>query len=347
MPIVEKILSKMPQDTAAWVSAPVNCRYLSGFSGSNCLCLISRAGAFYLTDRRFLEAAQKSITALEVRNIESLDELLDSLPERRFAIETAHTTLAALDQRREKYPRLEFDLSGDLDIILREKRAVKTQEEVDCVRRAQSIAEAALERVLPNIRAGRTEREIALELDYTMFSLGAQALSFDTIAVAGENGSLPHGVPTNRKLCDGDLLTLDFGAVVDGYHSDMTRTFAIGKSSEEQERIYNLVLEAQLAGIAAVSAGAECKAVDAAVRAVFERAGVLEFFAHGTGHGVGLLVHESPTVSPKSAEILQEGMIITIEPGLYLPGRFGVRIEDMILVGGGNLTEVDKSLRRL
>ena len=358
---VKKIRSALPDETAAWISSRANCRYLSGFTAENCMCLLSCAGSYYLTDKRYLEAAGSAITELEVRDIEQLDDLLKALPEDRFAIETEHTTLAAIARRRQKYPELVFSEEDGLDKIISDLRIVKNAHEIDCICRAQSIAEQALEQVLPNIQPGRTEKEIALELDFTMLSLGADAVSFDTIAVSGENGSLPHGVPGQRELRDGDLLTLDFGAVVDGYHSDMTRTFAIGSINEEQRKIYELVLTAQQAGISAVCPGVSCKDVDNAVREVFEKAGMLERFAHSTGHGMGLEVHEAPTVSRKSETILREGMVVTIEPGLYLPGRFGMRIEDIVVVGKPqnitaahtvmngcvNLTMFSKALRML
>jgi Xaa-Pro aminopeptidase len=314
------------------VSSTANCRYLSGFAADNCLCLLSARGAYYLTDKRYLEAAQKAVAALEVRDIEKLTELLNELPEKRFAVEAEHTTLAALARRQEKYPRLEFAARDGLDKLLTDLRAVKDAREVELIRRAQIIAEQALDQILPNIRPGQTEKEIAQALDFVMLTLGADALSFETIAVSGAHGSLPHGVPSRRKLRSGDLLTLDFGAVIGGYHSDMTRTFAIGKPGDEQRRVCELVLAAQEAGIAAVCAGAQCNAVDAAVRAVFDAAGMGQYFTHSTGHGVGLEIHEAPTLSKNSNGTLLPGMVVTVEPGLYLPGRFGVRIEDMVQV---------------
>ncbi|MDR1409369.1 MAG: aminopeptidase P family protein [Oscillospiraceae bacterium] len=358
MPCCDQIRTALPNGTAAWVSSPANCQYFSGFAADNCLCLLSKHGAYYLTDRRFLEAAQKTVTTLEVRDIEQLDALLSELPERRFAVEAEHTTLAALLRRKKRYPKLDFSTEDGLDKLIADLRTVKTTQEIASIRCAQMIAEQALAQILPNIRVGRMEKEIALELDFAMLSLGAEAMSFDTIAVGGENGSLPHGVPSARTLHNGDLLTLDFGAVVNGYHSDMTRTFAVGEPGEEQRKVYALVLAAQEAGICAIRPGTACKDVDAAVRAVFDAAGMGAYFVHSTGHGVGLEIHEAPTLSKNSDDILREGMVVTVEPGLYLPGRFGVRIENMVVVGnkaaahhnaGGcvNLTEFSKVLQVL
>ncbi|MDR0884498.1 MAG: aminopeptidase P family protein [Oscillospiraceae bacterium] len=347
---IKALAQTLPESTAAWISSPVSCRYLSGFAADNCAVLLSSAGAFYLTDKRYLEAVEKCVTALEVRDIEKLDELLKTLPETEFSIDAEYVTLAQLARREKKCPALRFCTDGTLDKTLAEMRAVKSDAEVAHIRAAQDIAERALAQILPEIRPGRTETEIARALEWAMFALGAQGISFDTIAVAGENGSLPHGVPGGRPLRSGDLLTLDFGAVVGGYHSDMTRTVAVGEISDEQREIYALVLKAQRAGIAAVKPGAACKDIDAACRVVFEQAGMGKYFAHSTGHGVGLEIHESPTLSKKSEDTLQAGMVVTVEPGLYLPGRFGVRIEDMVLVtktGGENLTGYTKELLAL
>ncbi|MDR1805814.1 MAG: aminopeptidase P family protein [Clostridium sp.] len=346
----ERILSALPKNTAAWISSPPACRYLSGFAADNCLCLLSRGGYFYLTDKRYLEAARRCVTELEPWDIADIDKLIEKLPESEFAIEGEHTTLAQLARRQEKHPELSFSAQEGLDGLIDDLRSVKTPPELERIRRAQSIAERALESLLPHIREGVSEREIALELDYTMLRLGADALSFETIVVSGENSSLPHGVPGERRLRRGDILTIDFGAVVEGYHSDMTRSFAIGTIAKEECLVYELVLAAQEAGIAAARPGISCRELDGVVRAVFEQAGMGEYFCHGTGHGVGLEIHEAPNVGSKSDTLLREGMVITIEPGLYLPERFGVRIEDMVQIsaeGCVNLTSFDKSLRIL
>ncbi|MGN0468928.1 MAG: M24 family metallopeptidase, partial [Acutalibacteraceae bacterium] len=208
-------------------------------------------------------------------------------------------------------------------------------------------AEKAFDHILGFIKPGITEREISLELDYTMLRSGADALSFETIAVSGANGSMPHGVPGEKKIEKGDFITMDFGAVVEGYHSDMTRTVAVSSVSDKQAEIYAIVLKAQEAGLAAIKNGVSCKEVDEQARNVIKSYGYGEYFGHGFGHGVGIEIHEYPNESPKSKAVLKSGNVVTAEPGIYLPGQFGVRIEDMVLVtddGYYNFTKCKKEL---
>ena len=234
-----------------------------------------------------------------------------------------------------------------MDEAVNELRRAKNQQEKEKILAAQAIAEKAFDHALGLIREGVTEREVALTLDFFMLRNGAEAVSFETIAVSGKNSSMPHGVPSNKKIEKGDFLTLDFGAVVDGYHSDMTRTVAIGEVSSKQAEIYETVLKAQLASLETLRAGVSCKEADAAARDIIVSAGYGEFFGHGTGHGVGIEIHEQPRLSPKSSQTLIAGDVVTVEPGIYLPGEFGVRIEDMAFItenGFENLTKSPKSL---
>lgn len=233
------------------------------------------------------------------------------------------------------------------DKIIDSFRAVKSDEEIENICKAQRIAEAALKHILGFIKIGVTEKEIALELDHYMLSHGAEALSFETIAISGANTSKPHGVPTEKKIEDGDFVTMDYGAVVNGYHSDMTRTVAVGHVSDEQKKIYDIVLKAQLASLEILRSGLKRSDGDKAARDVITEAGYGEFFRHSTGHGVGIEIHEKPNLSPKSVTTLRAGNIVTVEPGIYIPGKFGVRIEDMALItenGCQNLTNAAKEL---
>ena len=192
-----------------------------------------------------------------------------------------------------------------------------------------------------------TEKEIAARLQYLMLHFGAEKMSFDPIVAGGSNGSMPHAVPTDRKIREGEFVTMDFGCVYGGYCSDMTRTVCVGQPTEEMRQVYEVVLSAQLAGIAAARAGATGTEIDGTARKVIEQAGYGEFFGHGTGHGVGVEIHEQPRVSPRSQEILAPGHLVTAEPGIYLPGLFGVRIEDMVLItedGSRGLTHAPKNL---
>ena len=212
---------------------------------------------------------------------------------------------------------------------------------------AQRIAERALDQILGEIRPGVTEKEIAARLQYLMLHYGASDMSFDPIVVSGPNGSLPHGVPSERVIGRGEFVTMDFGCVYRGYCSDMTRTVAVGFATEEMQTVYNTVLAAQKAGIAAAKAGVTGREVDGAARAVIEAAGYGDCFGHSFGHGVGVEIHEAPNASPMNDKPLPAGAVISAEPGIYLPGRLGVRIEDVILLteeGCRNMTKAPKEL---
>jgi len=226
-------------------------------------------------------------------------------------------------------------------------KTVKTPEELLIIAKAEAIGDKTFKHLLDYIKVGMTELEIADEVERTMRSLGAEGLSFPTIVVSGVNSNQPHGEPSDRKIQEGDFLTLDIGCVYRGYCSDMTRTVAIGYATDEMKKIYDIVLEAQLAGLEMVKAGVKCFDVDKASRDVIEEAGYGEFYIHGTGHGVGTEVHEPPTLNARSSEVLKENQAVTVEPGIYLPDKFGVRIEDLVIVtefGYANLTHSPKEL---
>lgn len=264
-----------------------------------------------------------------------------------IAIEQSRMTISAFEQFKKAFSNVNFETSSKLDDEINLIRSVKNNEEKEKTQKAQDIAELAFSHILSFIKAGITEREISLELDYTMLKNGADALSFETIAVAGANGSMPHGVPGFNKVKDGDFITMDFGAVYDGYHSDMTRTVAVGQISDKQADVYNTVLRAQKSGLDLIKAGVSCKDVDACARNIIKDKGYGEYFGHGFGHGVGIEIHEYPALSPKSTAILQTGNIVTAEPGIYIPTQFGVRIEDMVMVtddGYYNFTKCEKKL---
>jgi len=353
-----QLQKNLPPRTAALIASPVNRRRLTGFESADGLLFITPATGFapgkavFLTDSRYIEAAKIEITACPVEELTDAPAQLKALCKehrvKRLFVETGHTTLAGAARLRRGLPGVWIEARDSrVDKYLRTLRMHKTSREDEYIRQAQGIAEAAFEYILGIIKPGMTEREIALELDFAMLRRGAQAVSFETIAVAGENGSKPHGVPGERPLQAGDLLTLDFGAVIDGYHSDMTRTVAVGEPGEDQKKVYEIVLEAQLAALAALAPGIACSKIDKRARDVIEAAGYGDDFRHGTGHGVGLEIHEAPTLSRKSKDVLAPGMIVTVEPGVYLPGKCGVRIEDMALItetGYENLTRAGKEL---
>ena len=346
---IAHIQKNLPPRAAALIESPVNRRYLTGFAASYGHVLITRQSAVFLTDSRYIEAAQAVVTACPVEEIKAgrLRELCKQQGVKKILLE-GECELSRARQLRAMLPAVYFDLrSKQLEILLRSLRVCKSPAEIAHIKAAQAIAEAAFEHILGKIAPGVSERELALELDYFMLHNGAEALSFETKLLAGENGSLPHGVPGERKLRRGDLITLDFGAVVEGYHSDMTRTVALGEPSTQAREIYETVLAAQEAALAVLKPGVACKEVDAAAREVIKAAGYGEHFRHSTGHSLGLEIHEWPRVSAQVSDALQPGMVLTVEPGIYLPGVCGVRIEDMAVItetGCENLTKTGKEL---
>ena len=340
----------LDEKSVAIIENPENRLYFTGFNSSLGYLAVSRDNAVFLTDSRYIEAAQRSIDGAEVReffSLASIKETVSGFGMSRIIMQNSTTTVAVAQTFEQIFDGFEIAFDGSLDKIISELRITKDDSELDNIISAQRIAERAFDHVLGIIREGMTEKQLALELDFYMLSHGADALSFDTIAVSGKNSSLPHGVPSEKKIEKGDFITMDFGAVVNGYHSDMTRTVAVGFVLDEQKKVYDTVLNAQKAALEGICAGIKCCDADALARDIIERAGYGQFFRHGLGHGVGVEIHEAPTVSPRSETILREGMIVTVEPGIYLPERFGVRIEDMVCVtenGCRNLTNADKSL---
>lgn len=340
-----------PFADAALILSETNRFYYTGFAASDGALLVSPALTVFYTDSRYTEAAENKLGKEAVRDsgrlYEDLAAVFESNGIERVAIEADRVTLSQFVELQKKLPGVTLVSDDALTKEINAERAVKAPEEVGAIVEAQRIAERALDTVLGLIRPGMTEKEIALKLEYEMLSKGAEALSFETICVSGANSSLPHGVPGNKKVENGDFITMDFGAVVRGYHSDMTRTVALGRADGEMRRVYATVLEAQTAALAAMADGTTCFDADKAARDVIGNAGYGAYFGHGTGHGVGVEIHEKPNVSPRGADTLKTGNVVTAEPGIYLPGRFGVRIEDMALItasGCENLTKAPKEL---
>ncbi|HIU26087.1 MAG TPA: aminopeptidase P family protein [Candidatus Copromorpha excrementigallinarum] len=224
---------------------------------------------------------------------------------------------------------------------------IKTADELMKIMKAAAMGDICFSHILEYIKPGMTEKEVADEIERTLMGLGAQGLSFPTICVSGENTTQPHGEPSDRKIQEGDFVTMDFGAVVEGYCGDMTRTIGIGSLSHEQKKVYDTVLRSQLEGLTACRAGVKCRDVDRASRSVIEKAGYGEFYIHGTGHGVGREVHEAPTLNAGSEETLEEFMPVTVEPGIYIPGKFGVRIEDLAIITDFGIINAVKSEKSL
>jgi len=328
----------------------VNVRYLTGYTGSNGLALIGPQTCVFVTDFRYVEQAAVEVDPAfdRVRAVQDLiDVIADALPpgELRLGFEDAQVTVRQHGRLRELLPeRVELVAAGQL---VERLRVVKEPEEVDRIRAATQLADAAFEQLLWGGLVGRTELELASVLERAMRERGAQRSAFEAIVAAGPHGALPHAQPRDVEIGRGELVVIDWGAEVDGYCSDCTRTVATSDPDASTREVYELVLQAQLAGLEAVRAGASGRAVDAVARAVIDAGGYGDHYGHGLGHGVGLEIHEGPRLSQRSEDVLESGNAVTVEPGIYLPGQFGVRIEDLVVVtddGCEILTAVRKHL---
>ena len=315
------------------------------------MLLIFKECAYLIIDFRYIEKARNTVKNCTVMEQENLTEQINSLMKKHnaksLAVESMDMTLSRMSFLEKKFPDIEFIKSDELSNNIYDMRTIKSTEEIEKIHKAQEIAEKAFDEILGFIRPGVTEREIALKLDNCMLENGAEGLSFETIALAGANTSMPHGVPGNYKVKNGDFVLMDFGAVYDGYHSDMTRTVCVGQSSEKMGKIYDILLKAQLEALKKVKSGITGSELDGYARDIIDESGYGDFFGHSLGHGVGMEIHEFPTASSKSETILKENMVVTVEPGIYLPGEFGVRIEDFVVVTENshqNLTNCPKKL---
>jgi Xaa-Pro aminopeptidase len=334
------------------VSDLINVRYLTGYTGSNGIALVGSELRTFISDFRYLEQAAEEVDGSFERRIAPapqglLDLVGDALPpgELRLGFEADDVSVNQHHHLRDELPnRITLVPTTRLVEALRE---VKEPDELARITAATALADAAFERLLREPIIGRTERELALALENDLRQRGAERVSFETIVATGAHGALPHAQPRDVEIREGDLVVIDWGAQLDGYCSDCTRTVAAGDPGTEAQSAYELVLEAQLAGVQAVRAGRGGRDVDQVAREVIESGGYGERFGHGLGHGVGLAVHERPTLSTRSEDELQASNVVTVEPGVYLPDRFGIRIEDLVVVtdeGREILTSVPKQL---
>lgn len=336
---------------ALLVTDEYNIRYLSGFTGGEAVLYISPVRKVLVTDSRYTEAAQKEsdFDVIEWnshnRKSDIIADCVESDSVLRLAYEDEAMLCCEFNMFKEKLCRIkEWVPAHDK---LNRLRSIKTPEELDYMRKAESVGDEAFSRLLGILRPGMTELEVVAELEYQMRRCGSEKTSFDTIAASGLNSSMPHAVPSGKKLEPGDFLTLDFGCKYNGYCSDMTRTVVIGKAGEEQKKIYDIVLRANIEAEQLIRAGLRGCDVDKAARDIIEAEGYGKYFGHGLGHSVGLFIHESPRLSPKDETVLCSGMVETVEPGIYIPGFGGVRIEDMVIVtdnGHENLSHSPKEL---
>lgn len=350
---IERILKQLPDGIdAVLITSGVHRQYFTGFqSSAGTLLMIKNAGAYFIIDFRYYEKARAVVHDCNVILQEKLSAQLSELMKHHslvnIAIESEYMTVSEFSRFQELLPDASFVSNKQVDQAIRRMRMIKSPEELASIRAAQKITDDAFQNICDYIRPGMTEKEIACELlDYTNRH-GSERPSFEFIVVSGANSSMPHGVPTDKPVEPGDLITMDFGCVVDGYCSDMTRTVAVKAVNEKQKLIYDTVLKAQLAAIQAIKAGIPCRDVDAAARNLITDAGYGSCFGHSTGHSVGLEIHERPAFSIADETICEPGMVITVEPGIYLEGQFGVRIEDMVLVTESGCSLLTGSVKQL
>lgn len=337
---------------AALIMKPENRLYLSGFTGSDGYLFISLEQAFLLTDSRYTEQARKQaacFTVLEhaLKWEDKLAEIVRETGVSEIVFEKDYVTCAQLQNLQNKLPIIGWLPEEGL---VEKLRIIKDEQELALLRKAVALADQGFEHILTFIKPGKTEVEIAVELEFFLRRNGAEKAAFEFIVASGPRSSLPHGIASDKLIMTGEQVKMDFGAVFRGYHSDITRTVFVGQANDKFKEIYHIVLEAQERAIAAIAPGKTGKEIDRVARDFITAKGYKENFGHGLGHGVGLEIHEGPKVSTAGEEILEPGMVLTVEPGIYLPGWGGVRIEDMVLVtasGGEILTKAPKALREL
>ena len=349
---IDSIRNRMEQEQveAFIINSPHNIFYLSGFKSSFGYIYITKEEALFLTDFRYIEPAKEQIADhLDVQETErrpiaeSLRKFVSG--QKRLAFESNHTTFS-------DYQLLEKHLADLVELVPakgwpEEDRKIKDSGEIASISIAQKIAEQALQETLNHIKPGVTEKKISRILENYLYDYGAEGLAFPIIVVSGSRASLPHGVPSDKEIAEGELITIDLGCKYQGYCSDMTRTFGIRTVEEDQRKIYNIVLEAQEKAITGVIAGKRAADLDKISRDHITEAGYGPYFGHGLGHSLGIEVHEAPSLSPSSEDLIKENMVITVEPGIYIPGLTGVRIEDLLVVkefGHINLTAMTKEL---
>ncbi|MEZ5358762.1 MAG: aminopeptidase P family protein [Candidatus Zixiibacteriota bacterium] len=325
-------------------------RWLSGYSGSTGGIFITKKSATFITDFRYTEQAKKEVKGAKVMiskkpPIQTLADIKEAQQKNlRIAIQADRLTVRQKNMIKEAAPNA---ILIDCEGLIENLWIVKDKAEIASIQKAAQIGDMAFERILSYLRPGITEKDVAAELEYQMKVLGAEKEAFESIVASGYRSSMPHGTASNKKLKKGEFITFDFGAKYDGYVSDMTRTVVLGKANARQKKVYEIVRKAQEAGVKKVKAGISGKVVDDACRSIITKAGFGKNFGHGTGHGIGLEVHSGPRLSPISDDILKPGMVVTVEPGIYISGWGGVRIEDDVVVRPSGCTVLNKAPKKL
>lgn len=336
---------------AVLITSSVARQYLLHFSSTAGILLLTRKDAVFLVDSRYTEKAEKAFKGCKIVLLTSVAKQLEMYFTRwkvkTLAVETSFMTLREYSRYQKLFPEIEIIRSNRFDSGLSAMRSVKSLDEIEKMRQAQKITDAVFEKICSFIEPGMTEKEIAARMEYDMKLLGADGFAFDTIVVSGTNSSMPHGTPSDKKVERGDFITMDFGAMLDGYRSDMTRTVAVGKVVEEQRHVYETVLEAQRKALNVIRPGAVCMEVDRVAREYIAECGYEGLFGHGLGHSLGVEIHESPAFNMSDLTVLKPGMVLSVEPGIYLPEKFGVRIEDVVAITENGFENFTKSPKEL
>ena len=335
---------------ALLLTSVYNRLYAAQYRVAEGVAVVTREGAYYFTDSRYIEAAEKNLKGFTVRmthpgssEIERINEVIGEHTIKKLGFEENDMTYGDYLRYNEALHAVLVPMQAKIDAF----RATKEPWEIELMRKAQAITDQTFSELCKIIQAGMTEKELEAELLYRLYKHGAEGPSFDPIVVSGPNTSLPHGVPGERKLEFGDFITMDFGCIYGGYCSDMTRTVALGFVSEEMDKVYKTVLKAQLAGIAATKAGVAGRDIDGAARKVIADAGYGDYFGHGYGHSLGILIHEAPNANTRNDQPMPAGAVVSAEPGIYLPGKFGARIEDVTVITETGCEVLTKSPKKL
>lgn len=349
---IKKLMENIPECIdGGIINSAVNRYYFTGYKSSAGTLVVTRDKSYFIIDFRYFEKAKKIVKDCDVILQDKLNEQIKDILNRHnirsLGVENYNISLNQYNIFKNNFEDINIVNSSEFNDIINKLRMIKSEQEIENIRKAQSITDKAFDYILNFISEDKTEKQVALELEYFMKKNGADDIAFDIIAVSGKNSSLPHGTPSNKKLEKGDTITLDFGAKYLGYHSDMTRSIFLGEASDYQQEIYNTVLKAQTESLKEIKPGIICNKIDKIARDIISEAGYGKNFGHSLGHGVGLEIHEQPAFSSSSNTILEKGMVLTVEPGIYIEDKFGVRIEDMVLITDNGYENLTKSSKKI
>lgn len=348
---IKKLQSVLEDGAAALILSDSDRLYYTGFASSAGYVLITGKKAVFLIDSRYYEKAKKTVKGLDVLlltdTFKQMKDIFLSEDVKRLYLETDTVSISMQKALKAKLDGIEITDDDRIQQFIKKARSIKSNEEINLILSAQKLTDSTFDYIVNRIKPGMTEREIMLDMEFFMRRNGSEGVAFDFIVASGKNSSMPHAVPTDKKVENGDFITMDYGAVVCGYRSDMTRTVAVGNISDKQKEVYETVLAAQKEAVSFIKSGVKCRDADKKARDILEKAGYGENFGHALGHSVGIDIHESPACSKNDETVMEKGLVMTVEPGIYIENEFGVRIEDMVIVTGNGCTDITKSPKEL